>query len=69
MKIKTMAFRRKEPYRTKIVLVRKIVKQVNTIRYGGVDMLYQDKVEVGNKLYGFLEVLGSNQWNFSATPK
>ena len=57
-KTKTIAFKGKEPVRSKIVVYNGIVEQVNTFRYLGMDILYKGEVDIENKLYKFIKLTG-----------
>jgi hypothetical protein len=58
-KTKTLAFKGKDPVRSKVVIANKIIEQVNTFRYLGVDISYTREVDVGNKLHKFIKVTGA----------
>ena len=58
-KTNTVAFKGKDPCRSKIVIGGKIVEQVSTFKYVGVNISYQGEVDVQNKLNRFLRVSGS----------
>lgn len=57
-KTKTIAFKGKDPIRSKIVINGKIVEQVNTFRYLGMDISYKGEVDIENKLYKFIKLTG-----------
>ena len=57
-KTKTMAFKGKEPVRSKIVINGKIIEQVNNFKYLGNTISYQGEVDVGGKIAKFLRVTG-----------
>lgn len=57
-KTKTMAFRGKEAVRSKIVINRKIIEQVSSFNYLGVNMSYNGETDVHEKIKRFLKVTG-----------
>ena len=57
-KTKTLAFKGKEPIRSKIVINNKIIKQVNTFHYLGMDLSYRGEADIKNKIYKFAKITG-----------
>lgn len=57
-KTMTMAFKGKEPIRSRIVIGGKIVEQVNTFRYLRNEISYHGEVDVASKITKFLRVTG-----------
>jgi hypothetical protein len=53
-----MAFRGRDPVRTKIVIDNKIIEQVNSFNYLG-NMISDDKeLDTDNKLHNYLKITG-----------
>lgn len=57
-KTKTLAFRGKEPVRSKIVINGKIIEQVRNFKYLGVEISYDGETDIQSKLGKFLKVTG-----------
>jgi len=52
-----MAFKGRDPVRTKIVIDNKIIEQVNLFNYLG-NISYEGELDIDNKLYNFLKITG-----------
>jgi hypothetical protein len=57
-KTKTMAFRGRDPIRSKIVINNKIIEQVNTFSYLGYLPSYETEKDITLKLSKFLQITG-----------
>ena len=57
-KTKTLAFKGKEPTRSKIVVNGKIVEQTSSFRYLGTEISYRGEVDIEEKITKFLRVTG-----------
>jgi hypothetical protein len=55
-KTKSVAFKRRDPVRTKIVINNKIIKQVNTSNYLGNMISYDKELDIDNKLHNYLKI-------------
>jgi len=53
-----MAFKRRDPVRTKIVIDNKIMEQVNLFNYLGNMIYYEGELDIDNKLNNFLKITG-----------
>jgi len=53
-----MAFKRRDPVRTKIVTDNKIIEQVNLFNYLGYMISYEAELDIDNKLNNFLKITG-----------
>ena len=51
-----MAFKGRDPVRTKIVIDNEIIKQVNSFNYLGNVMSYEKEMDIDNKLHNFLKL-------------
>ena len=56
-KIKLMAFKRRDPVRTKSVIDNKIIEQVNLFNYLG-NIFYEKELDIDNKLHNYLKITG-----------
>jgi hypothetical protein len=56
-KTKSMAFRRQDPVRTKIV-IDKIIEKVNSFNYLGNMISYDNELDIDNKLHNYLKITG-----------
>jgi len=54
-KTKSMAFKGRDPVRTKIVINQKIMEQVNLFNYLGNMISYEGKLDIDNKLNNFFK--------------
>jgi len=57
-KTKSMAFKGRDPVRTKIVIDNKIIEQVNLFDYLANMVSYEGELDIGNKLNNFLNIAG-----------
>jgi len=57
-KTKSMAFKGRDPVRTKIVTNYKITEQVNLFNYLGNMISYEGELDIDNKLNNFLKITG-----------
>ena len=57
-KTKWMAFKGRDPAKTKIVTDNKIIKQVNLLNYLGNVISYERELDIDNKLNNFLKITG-----------
>ena len=57
-KTKSMAFKGRDPVRTKIELDNKIIEQVNFFNYLGNIISYKGELDIDNKLNKFLKITG-----------
>jgi hypothetical protein len=57
-KTKSMAFRGRDPVRTKIVIDNKIIEQVNSFNYIGNMISYEKELDIDNKLHNYLKITG-----------
>jgi len=53
-----MAFKGRDPVRTKIVIDNKIIEQVNLFNYLGNMISYEGELDIDNKLNNFLKITG-----------
>ena len=53
-----MAFRGRDPVRTKIVIDNKIIEQVNSFNYLGNIVSYEKELDIDNKLPNYLKITG-----------
>ena len=53
-----MAFRGRDPVRTKIVIDNKIIEQVNSFNYLGIVISYEKELYIDNKLHNYLKITG-----------
>jgi len=53
-----MAFRGRDPVRTKIVIDNKIIEQVNSFNYSGNMISYEKELDIDNKLHKYLKITG-----------
>jgi hypothetical protein len=56
-KTKLVAFKGRDPVRTKIVIDNKIIQQVNSFNYLG-NISYETELDIDNKLYNYLKITG-----------
>ena len=52
-----MAFKGREPVRTKIVIDNKTIEQVNSFNYLG-NISYKKELDIDNKLHNYLKITG-----------
>jgi len=57
-KTKSMAFKGRDPVRTKIVINNKIMEKVNLFNYLGNVISYEGELEIDNKLNNILKITG-----------
>jgi len=57
-KTKSMAFKGRDPVRTKIVINNKIIEQINMFNYLGNLISYEKELDIDNKLHNFLKITG-----------
>jgi len=57
-KIKSMAFRGRDPVRTKIVIDNKIIEKLNSFNYLGNMISYEKELDIDNKLHNYLKITG-----------
>ena len=57
-KTKSMAFKVRDPVRTKIVIDNKIIEEVNLFSCLGNMVSYEGELDIGNKLNNFLNIAG-----------
>jgi len=57
-KTKSMAFKGRDPVRTKIVIDNKIIEQVNSFNYLGNMISYEKELDSDNKLHNYLKITG-----------
>jgi hypothetical protein len=57
-KTKSMAFRGRDPVRTKIVIDNEIIEQVNSFNYLGNIISYEKELGIDNKLHNYLKITG-----------
>ena len=53
-----MAFKGRDPVRTKIVIHNKIIEQVNLFNYLGNMISYEKEMDIDNKLHNYLKITG-----------
>jgi len=53
-----MAFKGRDPVRTKIVIENKIIEQVNMFNYLGNIISYEKELDIDNKLHNYLKITG-----------
>ena len=53
-----MAFRGRDPVRTKIVIDNKIIEKVNSFNYLGNMISYEKELDIDNKLHNYLKITG-----------
>ena len=58
-KTKLMAFRGRDPVRTKIVIDNKIIEQANSFNYLGNMISYEKELDIDNKLHNYLKITGN----------
>ena len=58
-KTKSMAFKGRDPIRTKIVIDNKIIEQVKSFKYLGNMISYERELDIDNKLNSYLKVTGT----------
>ena len=54
-----MAFKGRDPVRTKIVIDNKIIEQVNMFNYLGNMISYEKELDIDNKLHNYLIIIGT----------
>jgi len=57
-KTKSMAFKGRDPVRTKIVIDNKIIEQVNSFNCLGNMISYEKELDIDNKLHNYLKIIG-----------
>jgi len=57
-KTQSMAFKGRDPVRTKIVIDNKIIEQVNLFNCLGNTISYEGELDIDNKLNNFLKITG-----------
>lgn len=57
-KTKTMAFKGRDPIRSKIVINNNTIEQINTFNYLGCSISYQDEKDITSKTMKFLKITG-----------
>ena len=57
-KTKSVAFKGRDPARTKIVIDNKIIEQVNLFNYLGNMISYEKELDIDNKLHNYLKMTG-----------
>ena len=57
-KKKSMAFKGRDPVRTKIVIDNKMIEQVNMFNYLGNMISYENELDIDNKLHNYLKITG-----------
>jgi hypothetical protein len=57
-KTKLVAFKGRDPVRSKIVIDNKIIEQVNSFKYLGTLITYEKKVDIDNILNEYLKITG-----------
>jgi len=57
-KTKSMAFRGRDPVRTKIVIDNKIIEEVNSFNYLERMISYEKELDIDNKLHNYLKITG-----------
>jgi hypothetical protein len=53
-----MAFKGRDPVRTKIVIDNKIIEQVKSFNYLGNMISYERELDINNKLNSYLKIIG-----------
>ena len=53
-----MAFKGRDPVRTKIVIDNKIIEEVNSFNYLGNTISYEKELDIDNKLHKYLKITG-----------
>ena len=53
-----MAFKGRDPVRTKIVIDNKIIEQINTFNYLENTISYEKELYIDNKLHNYLKITG-----------
>ena len=53
-----MAFKERDPVRTKIVIDNKIIEKVNLFNYLGNRISYEKELDIDNKLHNYLKIIG-----------
>ena len=53
-----MAFKGRDPVRTKILIYNKIIEQVNSFNYLGNMISYEKELDIDNKLHNYLKITG-----------
>jgi len=66
-----MAFKGRDPVRTKIVIDNKIIEQVNSFNYLGNMISYEKELDIDNKLHNYLKITGilNNEFRLQKTLK
>ena len=54
-----MAFKGRNPVRTKIIINNKIIEQENLYNYLGNMIYYEGELDIDNKLNNFLKIIGN----------
>ena len=57
-KTKSMAFKGRDPVRTKIVIDNKIIEQVNSFNCLGNMISYEKELDIDNKLHNYFKITG-----------
>jgi hypothetical protein len=57
-KTQLMAFKGRDPVRSKSVIDNKIMKQVNSFNYVGISISYENEVDVSNKFKNHWKITG-----------
>ena len=57
-KTKSMAFKGRDPVRTKIVIDNKIIEKVNSFSYLGSMISYEKELVIDNKPHNYLKITG-----------
>ena len=57
-KTESMAFKGRDPLRTKIVIDNKIIEQVNSFNYLGNMIAYEKELDIDNKLHNYMKITG-----------
>jgi hypothetical protein len=53
-----MAFKGRDPVKTKTVIDKKIIEQVNLFNYLGNTISYEKELDIDNKLHNYLKITG-----------
>ena len=53
-----MAFKGRDPVRTKIAIDNKIIEQVNSFKYLGYMIPYEKEMDIDNKMHNYLKITG-----------
>jgi hypothetical protein len=62
-----MAFKGRDPVRTKIVIDNKIIEQVKSLKYLGNMISYERELDINNKLNSYLKITGILNYVFITT--